>query len=61
MINAGIDLLCLGNNLNFDPKCIPAAVNAIRNAVEKERIHIDRINESIKRINSLKKKYNLYE
>ena len=61
MINAGIDLLCLGNNLNFDPKCIPAAVNAIRNAVKKERIHIDRINESIKRINSLKKKYNLYE
>tara|TARA_B110001454_G_scaffold32703_1_gene32010 strand:+ start:3582 stop:4628 length:1047 start_codon:yes stop_codon:yes gene_type:complete len=61
MINAGIDLLCLGNNLNFDPKCIPAAVNVIRNAVEKERIHIDRINESIKRINSLKKKYNLYE
>ena len=61
MINAGIDLLCLGNNLNFDPKCIPAAVNSIRNAVEKERIHIDRINEAIKRINSLKKKYNLYE
>jgi len=61
MINAGIDLLCLGNNLNFEPKCITAAVNSIRNAVEKERIHIDRRNEAIKRINSLKKKYNLYE
>jgi len=61
MINSGIDLLCLGNNLNYDPDYIPKAVRAIRSAIEKNRISTERINESIDRIASLKKKYNLYE
>ena len=61
MINSGIDLLCLGNNLNYDPDYIPKAVKAIRSAIEKNRISTERINESIDRIASLKKKYNLYE
>jgi beta-N-acetylhexosaminidase len=61
MINSGIDLLCLGNNLNYDPDFIPKAVRAIRSAIEKNRISTERINESIDRIASLKKKYNLYE
>ena len=61
MINSGIDLLCLGNNLNYDPDFIPKAVRAIRSALEKNRISTERINESIDRIASLKKKYNLYE
>ena len=61
MINSGIDLLCLGNNLNYDPDFIPKAVRAIRSAIEKNRISIERINESIDRIALLKKKYNLYE
>ena len=61
MINSGIDLLCLGNNLNYDPYFIPKAVRAIRSAIEKNRISTERINESIDRIASLKKKYNLYE
>ena len=61
MINSGIDLLCLGNNLNYDPDFIPKAVRAIRSAIEKNRISTERINESIDRIALLKKKYNLYE
>ena len=61
MINSGIDLLCLGNNLNYDPDFIPKAVIAIRSAIEKNRISTERINESIDRIVLLKKKYNLYE
>ena len=61
MINSGIDLLCLGNNLNYDPDFIPKAVRAIRSAIEKNRISTERINESIDRIVLLKKKYNLYE
>ena len=61
MINSGIDLLCLGNNLHYDPDFIPKAVRAIRSAIEKNRISTERINESIDRIASLKKKYNLYE
>ena len=61
MINSGIDLLCLGNNLNYDPDFIPKAIRAIRSAIEKNRISTERINESIDRIALLKKKYNLYE
>ena len=61
MINSGIDLLCLGNNLNYDPAFIPKAVRAIRSAIEKNRISTERINDSIDRIALLKKKYNLYE
>ena len=56
MINSGIDLLCLGNNLNYDPDFIPKAVRAIRSAIEKNRISTERINESIDRIVLLKKK-----
>ena len=61
MINAGIDLLCLGNNLDYDPEYIPKAVNAIRRSIENNRISIDRINQSINRITSLKHKFKLYE
>ena len=61
VINAGIDLLCLGNNLDYDPEYIPKAVNAIRRSIEKDRISIDRINQSINRITSLKHKFKLYE
>ena len=61
MINAGIDLLCLGNNLDYDPEYIPKAVNAIRRSIEKDRISIDRINQSVNRITSLKHKFKLYE
>ena len=61
MINAGVDLLCLGNNLNYDPNYIPKAVEAIRSAIEKDRISLDKVNRSIKRITNLKKKFNFYE
>ena len=61
MINAGIDLLCLGNNLNYDPDYIPKAVEAIRRAIEKDRISHDKVNRSIERITNLKEKFNFYE
>ena len=61
MINAGIDLLCLGNNLDYDPEYITKAVNAICRSIEEDRISIDRINQSINRITSLKHKFKLYE
>ena len=61
MINAGIDLLCLGNNLNYDPDYIPKAVEAIRRAIEKNRISYDKVNRSIERITNLKEKFNFYE
>ena len=61
MINAGVDLLCLGNNLEYDPDYIPKAVNAIKRSIEKNTISIEKLHQAIKRINTLKKKYKLYE
>ena len=58
MLNAGIDLFCLGNNLNYDPDFIPKSVSSICHLVESGKIKVDRIHESIDRIDSLKKKYN---
>ena len=61
MINAGVDLFIFGNNLNYDPNYIPRAVEAIRSAIEKDRISLDKVNHSIERITNLKKKFNFYE
>lgn len=61
MINAGVDLLCLGNNLKYDPHYIPKAVKAIKNSIEKNNIPIEKLHQAIQRINTLKNKYNLHE
>ena len=61
MINAGIDLFCLGNNLDYDINYIPKAISAISRIIENDKVSIDRLNHSIKRINNLKKKIKLYE
>lgn len=56
MINAGIDIFCLGNNLEFDPHYIPKCVQAIKNGISKKKISLDNIEQSILRINKLKNK-----
>ena len=60
MLNAGIDLFCLGNNLIYDPDYIPKAVSALCNLVESGKISESRIQESIERIKTLKSKYKVY-
>ena len=60
MLNAGVDLFCLGNNLNYDPDFIPKSVSSMCHLVESGKITETRIQESIDRINSLKKKYNIH-
>ena len=60
MLNAGIDLFCLGNNLIYDPDYIPKAVSALCNLVESGKIPESRIQESIERIKTLKSKYKVY-
>ena len=60
MLNAGIDLFCLGNNLNYDPDYIPKSVSALRNLVESRKIPEAKILESIERIKTLKSKYNIH-
>ncbi len=60
MLNAGIDLFCLGNNLNYDPDFIPKSVSSMCQLVKSGKITEDRIRQSIDRIESLKKKYNIH-
>jgi len=55
MINAGIDMFCLGNNLSYDVNYIPKCINAIKNGIRNKRISLDLIEDSISRINKLKK------
>ncbi|MEC9376784.1 MAG: glycoside hydrolase family 3 N-terminal domain-containing protein [Candidatus Neomarinimicrobiota bacterium] len=59
MLNAGIDLFCLGNNLVYDPDYIPKSVSALCNLVESGKISESRIQESNERINNLKAKYKI--
>ena len=54
MINAGIDMFCLGNNLKFDPHYIPKCIQAIKNGIKQKNISLDKIEQSILRINKLK-------
>ena len=56
MINAGIDIFCLGNNLEFDPYYIPKCVQAIKEGINKNKISIEKIERSNLRINKLKNK-----
>ena len=60
MFNAGIDLFCLGNNLNYDPDFIPKSVSSICQLVRSGKVTEDRIRQSINRIEFLKKKYNIH-
>jgi len=59
MLNAGVDLFCLGNNLIYDNEYIPKSIEAILELIIDKKIKIERIHESIERINVLKRKYNL--
>ncbi len=53
-IEAGIDLLCFGNNLSYDPGIAGKAAGLIRRAVEAGRFPEERIDESCARILALK-------
>ena len=61
MLNAGVDLFCLGNNLIYDPDYIPKSINAIVDLVNSKKISESRISESIQRVNVLKSRYNINE
>ena len=57
MLNAGIDLFCLGNNLIYDPDYIPKSIEAIYELIISNKIKEERILKSIERINTLKNTY----
>ena len=55
-IEAGLDLLCFGNNLSYDPAIAAKAVAILVHAVESGRIPESRIDVSYRRILTLKRR-----
>jgi beta-N-acetylhexosaminidase len=58
-IEAGLDVLCLGNNMNFDLNIGQKAADLIFRLVETGKISEARIDESCRRIERLKRKFKL--
>jgi beta-N-acetylhexosaminidase len=58
-VEAGVDLLCFGNNLSYDPDIAPRAAEALARAVTSGRIPEARIDESHRRILALKRRARL--
>ena len=55
-LNAGVDILLFGNNLVYDKNIAQKAHDIIMNLIEEGKVSISRINESVKRVLSLKVK-----
>ena len=59
MLDAGVDLFCLGNNLIYDPNYIPNAINSVCNLITSGKIKKTRIEQSINKIELLKSNYGI--
>jgi beta-N-acetylhexosaminidase len=55
-INAGVDIVCFGNNVSFDPAIAGKVHTILKSLVESGKISRARIDESYKRILALKRK-----
>jgi len=53
-VEAGVDILVFGNNLDYDPEIVPKAVEILAKAVEDGRLPIERIVASFRRIQAAK-------
>ena len=58
-IEAGIDVLCFGNNLTYDPDIAPRAAEILERAVTSGRIGLSRIDTSHRRLMALKSRAGL--
>jgi beta-N-acetylhexosaminidase len=54
-VNAGVDLLCFGNNMSYDPDIAPKVIALIERAVAAGKIPATRIDESCARVLALKR------
>ena len=54
-LEAGIDVLCLGNNLSYDPQIAEKAATIIVRAVESGRLSPERIATACARVLALKR------
>jgi len=55
-IEAGVDMLCFGNNMSFDAGIAGKAIDILERAVTSGRISEQRIDESYQRVQALKAK-----
>lgn len=55
-LEAGVDMLCFGNNLTFDPDIVTKAIEIIVRAVESGHLAERRIEESYRRVLALKRR-----
>jgi len=53
-VEAGVDILVFGNNLDYDPEIVPKAVEILAKAVEDGRLPAERIAASYRRIQAAK-------
>lgn len=53
---AGVDLLIIGNNLDYDPDILPRIISAILRAIQAGKLMEERIDEAWKRVQLFKKK-----
>ncbi len=60
-IEAGVDVLCFGNNLSYDPDIAGRAVALLERAVQSGRLPESRINASYERVLALKRKVGLVQ
>ncbi len=58
-LNAGVDILCFGNNLAYDPDLARKAAGIIGRAVREGRVPESRIDESCARVLALKRRAGL--
>jgi beta-N-acetylhexosaminidase len=58
-VAAGIDVLCFGNNMSYDPDIAPKVINILERAVAGGRVSAARIDESYRRVLALKRRAQL--
>jgi beta-N-acetylhexosaminidase len=58
-IEAGLDLLCFGNNLTYDPDIVPRVLAILERAVTTGRLSEARIDASYRRVLALKRRAGL--
>jgi beta-N-acetylhexosaminidase len=58
-LNAGLDLLCFGNNMSYDPDITARVIAIIAHLVESGRVPETRLREALGRVQRLKRQLNL--
>lgn len=53
---AGVDVLAFGNNLAYEPDVVPRTIRVVNDLLDRDVIQEDRLNTSVNRILSLKKR-----